>query len=375
MKKLLLGLVVLPLMVSMPVVYAQTNTASSTTAAQADSALRSDHPQTYTVVEGDTLWAISGRFLSKPWLWKDLWHINPNIKNPDLIYPGDTIKLVYVDGKPMLMVDRGGVSSTAGGLKDCTTEATQKKMPDGTVKMMPKCRSSEMNSAIPPIPLETIGPFLSENRILMSDKQVSEAPYIITGERVAGGEGDVMFARGRFDQSISVYDIVRIGKSYRDPDTNEFLGMEIRGIGQGKVTTPDEDVSRVEILRSREEVVAEDRLIPAEETKLASYFLPQPPEKPITGKILSVIGSVDKLGQYNVILLSKGDRDGLKAGTVLSVYHEAGTAVDPITKEKIRLPSVSAGLIMVFRTFEKTSYAIVLQSERPLAVMDEVRNP
>lgn len=386
MRKLLLGLVVLPVMASSVLIgCTQTNTveppatttATTTTNTPAlnESVLRADHPQTYTVVKGDTLWGIAQRFLNQPWRWKDIWHMNPTIKNPHLIYPGDNIKLVYVDGKPMLTVDRGANSSASGDAQDCTNAPTQKTMPDGVVKLSPKCRASSLEDAIPAIPLESIGPFLSENRVVNSSEQIVSAPHIVASERVTGGQGDIMFARGQFDANTPVYDIYRVGKTYNNPVTNEELGLVIRSIGQAKVFPTGDDVTKIELTRTVQEVLAEDKLIPAEETKLSSYFLPQAPEKPINGYILDVLGGVANLGQYDIVLLSIGERDGLKVGTVLAVHNEAGVVVDPATHQNIKLPAEKSGLLMVFRTFEKMSYGLVLQSDRPLAVMDQVKNP
>lgn len=377
MKKLLLGLIALPLVVSLSAVYAETVSAPSAAATQqqADGVLRADHPDAYTVVKGDTLWGISGRFLSKPWLWKELWHMNPKIKNPDLIYPGDTIKLIYINGKPMLTVDRGAAGTDKDNSADCTGVPTEKVQANGVVKMSPKCRALALEEAIPAIPLETIAPFLSDNMALPA--AITDAPHIAAGDgmRVMGGTGDRMFARGQFDPSISVYEILRKGKTYIDPISSEMLGVELKGIGSGKAITPNEDISAVEILKSREEVLAGDILMPNRQTKLSSSFFPQAPEKPIDGYILNVEGGVSQVGQYNTVLISKGERDGLKPGAVLYIYESGETITDATTHEVVKLPSQKAGVLMVYRTFEKLSYGLVMQAERPLAVGNEVKNP
>jgi nucleoid-associated protein YgaU len=378
MKKLLLSLIALPLVVSLSAVYADTVSAPSgaTAQQQADGVLRADHPETYTVVNGDTLWGISGRFLSKPWLWKELWHMNPKIKNPDLIYPGDTIKLIYINGKPMLTVDRGTASMDKDNSTDCTGGPTEKVEANGVVKMSPKCRATALDAAIPAIPLDSIAAFLSDN-IVTSPDQITNAPYIAAGAgtRVVGGAGDSMFARGEFDPNNPTYDILRTGKVYNDPVSHEALGLEMKGIGSGKVLSPNENISAVELIKTREEVIAGDILMHNPELKLSSSFLPQPPEKEVDGYILNVAGGVSQVGQYNIVLISKGERDGLKPGSVLAIYRDGETITDAKTNEKIKLPSQKAGILMVFRAYEKLSYGLVMQADRPLAVGDAVKNP
>ena len=150
--------------------------------AQADVQLKDGHPEQYTVVKGDTLWDISGRFLSQPWKWPELWHANPQIQNPDLIYPGDTLSLTYVDGKPQLMLNRAASR--------------------GTIKLSPQVRSTPMAEAIPTIPLEKINAFLFNNRIMESNQEFTAAPYVIAGdgESVVMGAGNTVFARGTFTE-------------------------------------------------------------------------------------------------------------------------------------------------------------------------------
>lgn len=381
MKKLLLGLIALPLVTVLPAGCAEQGAISSpgadaTTQQQtinSNDSLRTDHPNTYTVVEGDTLWAIAGRFLNEPWLWKDLWQANPEIKNPNLIYPGDTIKVVYVDGKPHLTVDRGAANKDPS---NCSNEPTEKVGADGVVKMSPKCRALPLDLTIPTISLETLAPFLSNNKVAAKN-ELDNAPRIVDGDsgRVVGGEGDEMFARGHFKADMPVYNISRVGKTYTDPLTNEVLGLEIKNIGSARILTPSKNISKIELIRTSTEVKVGDILLPVQEEKVESVFMPQAPEKDVRGFILNVPNSVSDIGQYDTVLLSKGERDGLKPGSVLAIYKTGDTVRDPKTLESLKMPSEKAGLLLVFRTFDKMSYGLVMQAERPLAVGDEVRNP
>lgn len=374
MKKLLSSLLALSLMVSLSAAYAQTGLApSDATTQQSDSVLRAGHPDAYTVVKGDTLWGIAERFLSMPWLWEDLWQMNPNIKNPHLIYPGDTVKLIYVDGKPRLTVDRGVANKDSA---TCSDEPTEKVGADGVVKLSPKCRVLSLESAIPTISLDSVAPFLSANRIAMN-QELSSAPVVVNGPdgRVVGGEGDTMTVRGRFDVNAPTYIIGRVGKTYTDPVTNEVLGLEVQIIGRGRVISPSEEISKIEVARTRSEVRIGDILLPALEIKVESMFVPQSPEKDVEGYIINVPNSVSSVGLYDTVLLSKGVRDGLKPGSVLAIYKKGERVKDPKTSEFLDMPSEKAGLLLVFRTFEKVSYAIVMKAERPLSVGDKVKNP
>ncbi len=175
-------------------------------AAQGQVQLRDGFPQQYTVVSGDTLWDISGKYLREPWQWPQLWRANPQIENPNLIYPGDTLTLSYVNGQPQLTLKRGESR--------------------GTIKLSPRIRTSPVAEAIPSIPLKSINSFLLSNRIVDKVEDFDKAPYIVAGdaERVLSGTGDRIFARGHFDPNQPVYGIFRQGKVYTDPQTKEFLG-------------------------------------------------------------------------------------------------------------------------------------------------------
>ncbi|MFN3581898.1 MAG: LysM peptidoglycan-binding domain-containing protein [Pseudomonas sp.] len=322
-----------------------------------ESAFKEGHPERYQVVRGDTLWDIAGRFLNLPWKWPEIWHANPQISNPHLIYPGDMISLVYIDGQPRLMVDRG-----QGG---------------GTIKLSPTVRSQPIAEAIPTIPLEAINAFLNAGRILDDPAILEAAPYVIGGEAesVIAGGGNRVYARGDVDEALQAYGIYRREKSYTDPDTGEFLGLHAQEIGNGRITATERDIATVDISRSRQEVRIGDRLLPTEERAVASTFFPSSPDQQVEGLILDVPNGVTQIGQYDVVLLNKGARDGLKEGSVLAIYKTGELVRDRIQNERVRLPDERAGLLMVFRAYDKMSYGIVLEASRQMAIMDKVRNP
>ena len=325
--------------------------------AQAAVQLKDNHPERYTVVKGDTLWGISGRFLREPWKWPELWHANPQIANPHLIYPGDTLSLVYVDGQPRLVLDRGASR--------------------GTIKLSPTVRTTPMAEAIPTIPLEAINSFLLSNRIIDTAEQFQGAPYIVAGnaERVVSGAGDRIYGRGSFEENMPAYGIFRQGKTYVDPETGEFLGINADDIGTVDIVEVEGDIATMHLTRTTQEARIGDRLFPSEERAINSTFMPSSPSTDVDGVILDVPRGVTQIGQFDVVTLNKGARDGLQDGNVLAVYKTGETVRDRVTGENVKIPDERSGLLMVFRTYDKLSYGLILQATRSLAVSDKVRNP
>lgn len=236
---------------------------ASTGLCQAQVQLREGHPQNYTVVQGDTLWGISGKFLREPWKWKEIWKANPQIANPDLIYPGDSLSLVYVDGQPQVVLNRG--------------------VSRGTIKLSPRVRTTPMADAIPSIPLGAINSFLLNNRIMDDAADFQNAPYIVAGnaERVLSGMGDRIYARGTFDPVHTAYNIFRQGKTYTDPVTGTFLGVNADDIGGGEIVAHEGDVGTMTLQRSTQEVRLGDRLFISEERPINSTFFPSAPQSKI----------------------------------------------------------------------------------------------
>lgn len=325
--------------------------------AQAAVELRDGHPEQYTVVKGDTLWDISGRFLSEPWKWPELWHANPQVENPHLIYPGDSLSLVYIDGQPRVMLNRGASR--------------------GTIKLSPTVRSTPMAEAISTIPLEAINSFLLSNRIVDSAAEFQAAPYIVAGnaERVISGSGDRVYGRGEFQDNINIYGIFRQGKTYVDPETNEFLGINADDVGTAERLEMEGDIATMMLTRVTQEARIGDRMFPSEERAINSTFMPSEPTKDVNGLILDIPRGVTQIGQFDVVTLNKGARDGLAIGNVLAVYKTGETVRDRVTGENVKIPDERSGLLMVFRTYDKLSYGLVLQATRSLAVLDKVRNP
>ncbi len=322
---------------------------------QAAVELNDDLPEVYTVKKGDTLWSISGIYLKEPWLWPELWDVNPQIDNPHLIYPGDTLYLVWVDGQPRLQMKRG---------RD--------------VKLAPNMRVSSLDLAIPPIPLDEIGAFLLRHRILNAD-ELNNSAYVVAGDQghLISAPGDRIFGRGRFPDGERAYGIYRPGDVYRDPITQEVLGYQAQDIGNAQLLSSNRDeVVELEITRVAEEVRVPDRLLPHEERILDSTFHPRAPATEIVdGYMIAVDGGVSQIGTTDIVVLNRGLRDGIEIGNVLAIYQAGQMVYDKVQQNNVALPDTRAGLLMVFESFEKASYALVLKANRPLKVLDKVKNP
>lgn len=323
-----------------------------------DGLLKQGHPDEYTVRKGDTLWDISNTFLNTPWMWPEIWHVNPQIENPHLIYPGDLIRLIYLDGQPRLTLER------------------TVKLGPGDTKLNPSVRVLPNEEAIPAIPLDRIDSFLSRSRILGLG-ELEAAPYMLAGpeRRLIVGTGDNAYARGQFNSELKNYGVYRKAETYIDPVTKEFLGIHALSIGSLSMQSLKGDVATVKVIRTTEEIRMGDRLLPNEERAIDSIFYPSAPDSQIEGLIIGVEGGVTQVGKLDVVIINRGDRDGLQVGNVLAIYKQGELVRDRITNEKVQLPDERAGLLMVFRTFEKLSFGLVLEADRPLAIKDSVRNP
>ena len=331
-----------------------------------DSVLKAGHPDEYTVKKGDTLWDISSTFLNAPWKWPEIWHANPQIENPHLIFPGDLIHLVYIDGQPRL-----------------TNERTLKLLPgeggggiNADAKLSPSVRVLSTEEAITAIPLDRIDAFLSRSRVVERG-DLEKAPHVLAGEqqRIVVGAGDRAYARGKFTPGITGYGVFRQGEVFVDPKTREILGVHALGIGAVKVKSLQGDVATLNIAHTYEEIRMGDRLLASEDRATNSTFYPSEPDGDVNGVIISVEGGVSQVGKLNVVMINRGEREGMKAGNTLAIYKRGEKVRDRVTGGSVVLPDERAGLLMIFRTFKKMSFALVLEADRPLSVGDKVLNP
>ena len=320
--------------------------------AVADTPVRSDHPETYRVIKGDTLWDISARFLNSPWLWPEIWQANPDIANPHLIYPGDLVRLVYVNGVPRLVVDRNQI-----------------------IKLSPTARPQPLAGAIPTLPLSVIGPYLSGNQMVAAG-ELDASPYVLAQRdgKILSTDNDVAYARGEAVYGLEHYGLYRKGRTFIDEATGDVLGIEAIAVGRASVVNRDAGLTRVRLHDSVREVRAADRLLPLPPA-LSSDFVPSAPPPGVTGSILSVVDGVQQVGQYDVVIIDRGRRDGMVAGNVLSIQREGAQVLDPVSGETVQLPNERSGLMMVFRVFDRLSYALVVQADRAMRVGDPLSSP
>jgi hypothetical protein len=327
------------------------------TAAYADQvALKDGHPDRYVVVKGDTLWDISERFLNSPWLWPEVWYVNPQIENPHLIYPGDVINLVYVDGKPQLRVERG----------------------KGTYKLSPTARVERLEKAIPTIPIDAIQQFLTQP-LVADESTLSAAAYVVSSadEHLIVGAGDRIYVRGISSDQGDRYNVFRPGDAYKDPNTGEILGYEALYLGDAS-SEKFGDPSTLKLTRTTREINIGDRVLPMTQEDVYAYFTPHSPDSEIDGTIISVVDGVSQIGQYQVVVLNRGTREGIDVGTVFQIFQAGEVIADQVSKERnaaVKLPDEKAGVLMVFRVFDKVSFGLVMKATSALHVGDHVRTP
>ncbi|PPC91462.1 MAG: peptidoglycan-binding protein [Methylobacter sp.] len=343
-----------------------------------------EHPDQYTVVKGDTLWEIAGKFLAHPWQWPELWSQNSQIHNPNLIYPGDTVYFSITNGKPQLSLSRPSTPATGTDTGDCTvTEQDGLARRDRLVltedgKLAPCIRQSQHEEAIELIPVEALQPFLSSPRVV-SENELNQAPYVIdfAGEHMLAGSGDSIYVRAITQPKTLAYTIYREGGTYVSPDTGEILGYQATYVADASLQQ-EGDPATLTITKSAREIRMGDRLMtnPGEDINLS--FFPRPPEESIKGSIISVLDGVTQIGRYNVVVIDKGKTDGIQVGHELEIWQRGRVTRDQysvIKNDEVKLPDEIAGTLMVFRPFERVSYAIVMQATRAIHVKDRVQTP
>ncbi len=367
--------------------------------------IKPDNPGVYTVVRGDTLWDIAGRFLERPWQWPDIWQANPQIDNPHLIYPGDRIALTYKDGRPIL--------GLAGH--------------DRNVKLTTSVREIPHREAIRAIPLDVVAPFLSRPRVVAAG-ELDRAAYIVGSqdEHLTFGSGHRVYARGLDEPQTNKFSVYRAGPAYRDPETGEVLGYEAEHLGDARVEKFGDPATLV-VTNSFKEMRKGDRLVPQDEFELPE-FVPHAPGGAVDGRIISVMNGVSQIAQHQVVVLNRGAEDGLQPGHVLAIFQKGEVIEDvigsdiearkraeerervarehpnPVTRMlqtaindvraadramrdfvgtpiegsggvKVQLPEERAGELMVFRTFDRVSYGLVMNMQRAIHLNDRVGNP
>lgn len=339
------------------------------------SELAADAPDSHTVKAGDTLWDISKLFLKSPWRWPELWGMNRDqISNPHLIYPGQVLVLVKIDGRARLQVAQAlGSSGTFSG---------------DTVKLSPRVRSSGVDDgSISAITLNLIEPFLNDAVVFDSD-ELAKAPRIVATpeSRVLLTRGDLAYARGDLSQA-SDYRVFRSTRPLRDPSTGEILGYEAPYLGTAELTRPEhssplpdgtsEVVPATLTIKSvRQEIGVGDRLSPVPQRSFSRY-VPHAPAQPIGGQIVSIYGEGLNAGQNQIVALNRGSRDGLERGHVLALWQQGRRVVDRTDglRETIKLPDERHGVLFVFQVYARVSYALIISVKDPVRAGDRFSQP
>ncbi|HWV19031.1 MAG TPA: LysM peptidoglycan-binding domain-containing protein [Rhodocyclaceae bacterium] len=318
-------------------------------------------PARYTIVRGDTLWDISGKYLKSPWRWPELWRVNKDdIKNPHLIYPGQVLLLSFdADGRPRLCIEG----------RPCGED-------NRDVKLEPKIYVEPNKKAIASIPYDLIRPYL-ERPLVMDIEQLDRLPRVVSAEndRIALGAGDKIFATGIPSDGKQVWHSYRQGKALSEIGSREVLGYEAIYTGSARLTVPGEP-STLLLTRSAQEVGRGDKLIPEVEPSIISY-MPRAPEKAMRGEILSIYGTVGHAGRYSVVSFSRGAKDGVEVGHVFNLM-TAGREVDERfngIKRTYQTPAQQTGLIFVFQVFDRVAYGLIMTADDPIRVGDIVTSP
>ena len=330
-----------------------------------ESVLRADYPSHYRVQTGDTLWDIAERFLTQPWRWQEIWQANPHIDNPHLIYPGDDIVIVHVDGQPRLTIgDRQPTASTSSSLE--------------TQVLKPRLREVDRNQAIPTLPLDVIAPFLVRGSVFDDDSPPLDSGYVIAmaDQRVTAVTGDTFYARGVME-GVKRYMVLRQTKAYKAWRSDKVLGREAFFLGKAYIVRLGDPATLV-VEESIQEILIGDRLLPWPEGESLTDFVPHAPIQLVEGRIVSVYGKVAQINQYDVVVIDRGQDDFVDKGTVLAVYQHGRRIIDNYAEgldRSVELPEHRAGLVMVFDTFEDVSLGLVVSAQRAIKIGDRVRNP
>lgn len=326
-------------------------------------------PKSYVVKRGDTLWAIASTFLRDPWLWPEVWYINPQVANPHLIYPGDTLALAFgKDGRPMIRLEQGGAA-----------------------RLDPRLRSSPLDGAIPTIPYSAISAFLSRPSVL-TDEQLRDAPHVVAfrDEHVIAGTGHTVYiADLKAPRANSRYSVVHVGDPLRDPDDNKVIGYEGIYTATALVSQPGDPTKALLIDTSRETMQG-DKVLTAD-LEVPLNFMLRAPRNDVHGRIIAVIDGTQDIGQYQIVVINRGKRHGIDAGHVLAVDTAGKTVTDVHGKQpgfarylggvgtsfapKVKLPDERAGTVLIFKSYDRVSYGLVVGAADVIRVRDVVHNP
>ncbi|PCI07828.1 MAG: peptidoglycan-binding protein [Gammaproteobacteria bacterium] len=331
--------------------------------------VKTAHPRQYTVKKGDTLWEISNLFLQDPWYWPEIWSKNTQIQNPHLIFPGDILTLIYVDGQPQIRLNESQHKSIA-------QSSSKSGLP--VKKLSPSIRFKPLQASIPSIPGDAIRQFLSKPRVV-TKQQLEDAPRIIGSDEkhLILGTGSRVYIRGEIDKERVRFSVFKPGDALRDPVTDELLGYEAKYSGDVHITEYGDPASG-NITYAAREILIGDRLLPEDKSKLENMFFPHVPDKEINAQIISLYDALFGVAQYQIVVINKGERDGMEVGHLLATFTQGELIRDRFDtrrSELVQLPNERSGLIMLFKIFDRVSYALTLEATRVIHNNDFVKRP
>jgi hypothetical protein len=343
-----------------------TEPGTSTVMAASPVELKPTAPRSYVVQRGDTLWGISNMFLRNPWQWPEIWYVNPQIHNPHRIYPGDTVRLALgTNGRTVLQIVPGPAARAAARLE-------------------PMLRSTALDAPIDAIPYGVIASFISHPDVLTHD-QIARAPYIVAlGEdHDIAGTGHEIYVRQLQADAGARFSVMHIDEPLVDPESGRHLGYVAIYTGTAEITRPG-PVAEAVLTGSARETLQGDVLVPQERTSTQD-FIPHTPSQPVAGQIIDVVDNVQLAGQYQVVVLNRGSDAGLDRGSVLTVDQEAMRVPDRcaningrstcLIRRSVTLPTDPAATVLVFRSYPRLSYALIMSDTVPVQVGDHVRSP
>src|SRR5579862_464757 len=342
--------------------------AAPAVSADVSSAMNPNAPKHYTVKRGDTLWGIASMYLKDPWLWPEVWVINPQIPNPHLIFPGDTLALAYgPDGRPQVSVEQ------AGG-----------------VRLDPRLRSTPMESAIPTIPYTAIASFLSRPAV-MTNEEIRSAPYVLAMRDLhqVAGSGIEVYVRHLSAPENARFAVMHVAGPLVDPDDGKVVGYE--GIYTATALVQHSgDPAKAMLIDPARETLAGDRLLSSDTNDAPTNYTPRPPATQVRGQVIDVVGGTDLVGPFQVVVINRGKRHGLEPGSVLAV-DEAGDAVRDLYHgghgigdtigvgtsfaPKVRLPDERTGTLLVFKVYDRVSFGLIIGASDSIHLYDIVRSP
>ncbi len=305
----------------------------------------------YTVKQGDTLWQIAEQLLAEPWNWRGLWRQNPSIDHPDLIYPGDVL-LVSDEGLKVVRNTRLRVE-----------------------KRVPEVRIQPTTYAITTLDTTYIQPFLTQS-IIVDAAELNRMGYVLEGidGQILLGRLSAFYARGISGKQGQIFSVYRSGQEFRDPVSGIDFGVEGDYLGRAMMIEPGE-ISRLELIEANQEVRPGDRLQLTVGTALMPHYFPQPADAGLNARVMAIPRGVSEAGQYDVLTLAVGTNDGLEVGDVVQITRESGTTKDPVTGEIVHLPVQRSGTAMVFQTYARLSYAVLMRAIRPVHIGDRAKAP